>query len=148
MIMGTSREDSEAQYSICLEQTLPVPMLIVDMGHMLLLPFVVMAQEIKLFARSEPGRPNILLLGFGTELLRQGSSQAAELAHIAPTATSPDLIRRGACLAESRLELVLASHPPSPHPGAFGLDRVYSACLLYTSPSPRDATLSREPAWS
>ena len=30
--------------------------------------------------------------------------------------------------------------------GAAGIDRLICACLLYTSPSPRDATLSRMPS--
>ena len=43
-------------------------------------------------------------------------------------------------------EAVRLALADSPAPGLPRLDAVYVTCLLYTSPSPRDATLSRMPS--
>ena len=40
----------------------------------------------------------------------------------------------------------IAKHEQPPYPGNREIERRIKSCLLYTSPSPRDATLSRMPS--
>ena len=62
------------------------------------------------------------------------------------------VIRGGENIACLEIEGVLAEHPAVAEASVFGVpderlgEQLATSCLLYTSPSPRDATLSRMPS--
>ena len=71
-----------------------------------------------------------------------------EIATINPYNTLPVLVDREVTIYQPRiiLEYLDERFPHPPLLPVYPVTRANSSCLLYTSPSPRDATLSRMPS--
>ena len=107
----------------------------------------VMKQTLRMVERVAPSNANVLVLGesgTGKELVARAIHQKSNRSN------KPFIAINCGALRETLLESELFGHERGAFTGAYsrkiGLAEVANGCLLYTSPSPRDATLSRMPS--